>query len=204
MRVNLATVVLFTIAAISVVMTCPATAQKSPGVSPGDGLLIFNGGYISGTAEYTGQSVDGGMLTFVYEKLDFAKPISFGVSLGYGTAQADSGAGLGYVKTTANTIPFFIGGKYWLGKGRLQPYFGLALGMYFTWLTEENVSTGESYDSAGIAGGGMSIPVGLALSIGKSLFINANYTLNWLWASDFFESDIVHAFNLGVGFKLGK
>ncbi len=133
MRFNFVTVALFFIAAVSLVTTSPAMAQKSPGVSPGDGLIIFNGGDTTGTTAETQQDITGGMLTFVYEKLDFQKPLSFGISIGYGSSQADSGAGLEQVSRSVNTVPFYLGGKYWLGKGKLQPYFGLALGMYFSW-----------------------------------------------------------------------
>lgn len=200
MRLNRSTATLFSIALVCFGATCPATAQ----ITPGDGLIIFNGGYTTGKSAQTEQTISGGMISFTYEKLSFDKPLSFGMTLGYGNAHADSGSGAEKIERTINTIPFYLGGKYYLGKNKVQAYLGLALGLYFSWMTSQNVESEESWDSAGISGAGLGVPIGATLSLGETLFINANYTLNWLWSNDYFESDILHAFNLGLGFKVGK
>jgi len=173
-------------------------------VTPGDGLLTVNGGYIFGTSAVTSESVDGGAITLTYEKLDWNKPVSFGFSVGYSSATGDSGSASTQIKTSTNSVPFYLGGKYWLGQNKFQFYIGAALGVYFSWVSSEVVETGESHESVGTTGFGMGIPIGAAVSIGETLFINGNYTLNWLWSNEFFENDLLHAFNIGIGFRLGK
>ena len=89
-----------------------------------------------------------------------------------------------------------------MGKSKLQGYVGTALGIYFNWLQRENAISGQSNSSVAQADFGLGVPVGGTFSIGESVFINANYTLNWLWENDLFENNLLHAFNVGVGFKL--
>ena len=177
------------------------TAQAQ--VSPGDGLLTINGGYITGTSAVTTETVDGNSIMFTYEKLSPVKPMSFGFSLGYSSGTSEATEGSSTLKTSTNSIPMFLGGKYWLGQSKFQFYLGAALGVYFSWLDTEIVETGESYDSVGTTGFGMAIPIGAAVSISEGVIINGNYTLNWLWSNEYFENDIVHAFNIGLGFKVG-
>jgi hypothetical protein len=173
-------------------------------VIPGDGLLTVNGAYVFGTGAATGESIDGGGINLAYEKLDWNKPMSFGFSIGYTSATGDSGVAASRVKTSTNSVPLYLGGKYWLGQNKFQFYVGAALGVYFSWLKTEFVETGESSDSVGATGFGMGVPIGAAVSIGETVVINGNYTLNWMWSNDFFDNDLLHAFNIGLGFRLGK
>jgi hypothetical protein len=190
-------------ALMTAVLLLATTAVAKAQVTPGDELLILNAGYLTGTSAATDSTVDGAALTLTYEKLDWDKPLSFGFSIGYGTAQGDSGRGADRVEFSTNTVPFYMGGKYWLGKNKIQGYVGVAIGVYFSWLNAQHVDTGESYSSVGTTGLGLGVPLGGALSIGKSVFVNANYTLNWLWENDLFKDDLLHSFNVGIGLKLG-
>jgi hypothetical protein len=171
-------------------------------VEPGNGLIIFNAGHVWGTSALTDDSVDGGALTFTYEMLQPVKPLSIGINIGYSSAQGDSGAGADQIKTNTNSVPFFFGGKYWLGKNKFQAYVGAAFGIYFSWFSRELVTTGERYDSIGDTGFGMAIPLGMAVSVSDKMFISANYTLNWLWEGDLLKDDILNSVNIGLGFKV--
>jgi hypothetical protein len=97
----------------------------------------------------------------------------------------------------------YVGGKYWLGKSKIQGYLGAAIGVYFTWLDRQNVATGESFSSVEKTGFGLGVPIGGTFSIGETVFINANYTLNWLWENELLKNDLLHSFNLGLGYKFG-
>lgn len=200
MRVPVLARISVLIAAAAFVTAGTAAAQ----IGQGDGLLVFNGGYVTGSSAISGENIDGGIISFAYEKLDWSSPFSFGFSIAYTSVDGDSGSGSNRVRTSANSVPMYFGGKYWLGKSKVQGYLGVALGLYFSWLDKEYVETGDSYSSIETTGMGLGIPIGGTFSIGKTVFINANYTLNWLWDNEILKDDLLHAFNLGIGFKLGK
>jgi len=180
------------------VISVPAMAQ----VEPGNALIIFNAGHVWGTSALSEESIDGGALTFTYEMLQPVKPLSIGINIGYSSAQGDTGTGITQVQTSTNSIPFFFGGKYWLGKNKFQGYIGAAFGIYFSWFNSQLVQTGESYNSVGDTGFGMAFPVGMAVSVSDKAFISVNYTLNWLWDSSVLSDDIMNTVNIGLGFKV--
>jgi outer membrane protein W len=186
---------------ISVALLVAATAVAQ--IGPGDGLLTLNGGYVTASSAATDQTIDGGMMSLTFEKLDWANPVSLAFNIGYATASGDSGAGTSRVETSTNSVPVYVGGKYWLGKSKIQGYLGAAIGVYFTWLDRQNVATGESFSSVEKTGFGLGVPIGGTFSIGETVFINANYTLNWLWENELLKNDLLHSFNLGLGYKFG-
>jgi hypothetical protein len=190
-------VFLFAALAISL-MAGTAAAQ----VSPGDGVIIVNGGYMAGKAEVTDESIDGVVISFAYEKLDWQRPVSFGFNLGYSAMSFENTENSENVSREIRTFPMYVGGKGWLGKGRIQGYLGAALGLYFSSLRTTRANSSESTVSS--TGFGMGIPVGGTLSISKGVFINVNYTLNWLWSNQYVKNDILHVVNVGLGFNLGK
>ena len=187
--------------AISVTLLAAGTAVAQ--IGQGDGLLTFNGGYVTASSAATDQTIDGGMISLTYEKLDWENPVSFGINIGYASASGDSGSGSSRVETSTKSVPVYLGGKYWLGKSKIQGYLGVAIGVYFSWLNRENVATGESFSSVERTGFGLGVPIGGTFAIGETVFINANYTLNWLWENELLKDDLLHSFNLGLGFKLG-
>jgi hypothetical protein len=187
--------------AIGVTLLAAGTAVAQ--IGQGDGLLTLNGGYVLGSSAATDQTIDGGMISLTFEKLDSPSPISFGFNIGYASASGDSGSGTSRVETSTNSVPVYAGAKFWLGKSKIQGYLGVAIGMYFSWLNSEIVATGESFSSVEKTGFGLGVPIGGTFSIGETVFINANYTLNWLWDNELLKDDLLHSFNLGLGFKLG-
>lgn len=176
----------------------PAAAQ----ITTGDGLITVNGGYVAGNAEINDQSIDGVVINVTYEKLDWQRPVSFGFNLGYSTISFEDTEDDELVSREIRTFPMYIGGKGWLGKGRVQGYLGAGLGLYFSSLRTTIGNTSETTVSS--TGFGLGIPVGGTFSISKGVYINLNYTLNWLWSSAYFKNDILHAVNVGLGFNLGR
>ena len=189
-------------------------ANAHAGVKPGDGLLILNVGYAMATSKSTGDAIDGAFFGLDYQKLDWNKPVSGGFSIAYGEIhESISGADSTEADITVSTVPVYLGGKYWLGSGdgRLQGYLGLAFGTYFSQLKTSVTSTvgiqdetySGSFTSETALGFGLGVPVGVALSLGESLLLTANYTLNWLWENEFLDNDILNSFSLGVAFRFG-
>jgi hypothetical protein len=189
------------VVAMSVTLLAAGTAVGQ--IGQGEGLLTFNGGYVTASSAVTDRTIDGGVISVTFERLDWKSPFSVGFNIGYASASGDSGSGNSRVETSTNSIPVYVGGKYWLGKSKIQGYLGAAIGVYFSWLDREVVATGESFSSIEKTGFGLGVPAGGTFSIGETVFINANYTLNWLWDNELLKDDLLHSFNLGLGFKLG-
>lgn len=186
------------------------------GVTPGHSVLIVNVGYASGKSVTTGENVDGGIIGLDYQKLGWNGGWSGGFSIGYGEIQQTiTGTGVGAdtteVDNTISSVPIYLGGKYWIGSGenRFQGYVGLAFGMYFSELTTSATGTvgkqpvSGSYTSESTLGFGLGVPVGVSFSLGESILLTANYTLNWLWDNEFLDNDIMNNFSLGLGFRFG-
>jgi hypothetical protein len=176
-------------------------------IEPGDGLLIVNAGYAAGNLSGGADTGEGGVIAVTFEKLDWGQPASMFFNLGYSEISSEIKRVDGRADSLTvhvNTLPMFIGGKGYLGEGSLQGYVGLSLGVYFTSTEIALTDTGGNYNKRHSMGLGMGVPIGLNLSIGKTLFINANYTLNWLWGNDALSSNAIHTANLGIGFKTGK
>jgi hypothetical protein len=180
------------------------TGSALANITPGDGLLIFNAGYANGKSATTGDNVDGNIISLTYERLDWGKAASFGFNIGYSSLAQETTEGSDPVNRTITTWPFYFGGKGYVGQGALQPYLGVALGIFFSTLKTSVGESGDDFTSVTRTGWGMAVPVGLTLAIGKTLFLNGNYTLNWLWSNNYFENDIMHVVNVGLGINLGK
>ena len=67
----------------------------------------------------------------------------------------------------------------------------------------EEEEVGGSYTSESALGFGLGVPVGVVLSLGETIMLDAHYNLNWLWGNDFLDNDIINAFSVGIGFKFG-
>jgi len=187
-----------------VLLASAATAA----IEPGDGLLIVNAGYATGELSGGAGTGEGGIIAVTFEKLDWDKPASMYFNLGYSEISSemtmDINGEMKSVTEHVNTLPMFIGGKGYLGEGSLQGYVGLSFGVYFTRVERAVTNTGENFTKWHSMGLGMGVPIGLNLSVGKTLFLNANYTLNWLWGNDALKDNAIHTANLGIGFKTGK
>jgi outer membrane protein W len=175
-------------------------------VEPGDAVMTVNLGYAVSNFAGTDITVDGGQISLAYEKLDWGKPASFGFAIAYMSLQGEDDVTpvSNRTRTSIQSLPLYLGGKYWLGQSKIQGYLGVALGVYFSWLEITLAQTGEEVSRSSATDFGIAVPLGGTLSISQSMFINANYTLNWLWDSRFLKDDLLHTFNVGLGWKLGK
>jgi len=131
----------------------------------GDSVIFFNLGYATGKSAISGDNVSGGLAMLEFQKRDFGGPISGGLSIGYGELHESVAGDSLRVDYSLRTVPLMIGGRYWLGEGRLQGNVGIAFGMYFSRLTRSRVPTtsttieGATYTDDAAADFGLSIPV---------------------------------------------
>ncbi len=185
------------VAGLVCLLAGPAAAQ----VEAGDGLVWFNGGAALGKGAKYGETINGVVVSFAYEKREWDAPTSVGISIGYAEIDDEVPSGNDNINYSIRTIPFYLGGKYWFGQSRLQGYAGLALGIYLGTQRESTVGTPTDDWNASATGFGLGVPVGAAISLSDSVLLNVNYTFNWLWGNDFLKNDALHTFSIGIGFK---
>jgi hypothetical protein len=176
------------------------------GIGPGDNVISFKIGYATGKAAVSGVTVDGPVFAFNYEKMAWDKPVAFLLSIGFSeVSKEESGSGSTTRPTTRQieTWPIYLGAKGYLGQGAFQGHLGATLGLYYSTVETTVTRTGEEYASWGASGWGLGVPLGVTALIGDTVFINAEYFLNWMWSNDAFDNDLLHTFLLGVGFTWG-
>ena len=199
---------MFKIASVSMsllLLAGVATAQ----VGPGDDVISFNIGYAKGKAAVTGTTVDGPVFAFNYENLAWDKPVAFLFSIGWSEVSTqESGSSItGGTKSFTKQIetwPIYLGAKGYLGQGAFQGHLGASLGLFFSTVETAVTRTGEEYARWGASGWGLGVPLGITVFMGDTVFINAEYFLNWMWSNEAFDNDLLHTVLLGVGFNLGK
>jgi len=185
------------------------TGVATAGIAPGDKLISFNIGYASAEAAVSGSTVEGPVFAFNYESLAGDRPVSFFFSTGWSEVskeESGSGAGSGTDSFTRqiDTWPIYLGGKYYIGQGSFQGHLGASLGLYFSTVETSVTQTGSEYAKWSSSGWGMGVPLGITLSMGDTVFIIADYFLNWMWGNDAFDSDLMHTALLGIGFNLSN
>jgi len=168
-----------------------------------DFLLTGSVMYTTSTLKDTGEQIDGAGFGLTIEQLGSQDPVSFGISFAYYSMYAENNeAGL-VTKATVNSYPIYLMGRYWFGKGALQTYIGGAFGVYFSERSLTTV-TDQTHTSFGMSGTGLSVPLGIALSVTEKVYITAGYSFNWLIDNDFLEDGIVHAVGFGLGINFGN
>lgn len=192
---------------IVIVALAAVTQTAFASIGPGDGVLIVTTGVTVGETETDKEVVSGANFFLSYDKLDWERN-SFMFMIGYIEAQ-DSTNTPDYlvgtidddvVNVNATTVPIYLGGKGWTGKGALQGYLGLGFGVYFTTveLTVPSLNT-TSKDS--MTGFGLGIPLGLTLSLGKTVLLNGNFLLNWLWSNSYYKNNLAYTGTVGIGLR---
>jgi hypothetical protein len=175
----------------------------------GDSVLFVNVGYSNGKSAVSGDNIDGAFVLLDFQKMDWAKPISAGVSAAYGEIQQSVTEDSSRSDYTISTLPILLGGKYWFGKKNLQAYLGLAFGIYFSHLEGTfsrdvgRLAIGGEFSSETGVGFGLGVPVGVTLSAGETVMLNLSYVLNWLWDSEYLDGDLMHAVGVGLGLRFG-
>ena len=141
-------------------------------VAPGDELFTVAGGYGFGEATVSGETIDGGSISFAFDKLGGAKPLSILFAFGYSTLTSDTQESGELVKRSISSVPFYLGAKYWLGQGKLQAYAGAAVGVYFSRLETTVIATEESFTAVQSTGWGMAVPLGLSVALTDDVLLN--------------------------------
>jgi len=134
---------MFRIAMVSITVLLFLAGTANATIEPGDGLIIFNGGYATGKAAISGSTLDGPIVSFGYEKLGWNNSVAFFLSVGWSEISRDETVGSSSITRQTETWPFYLGGKRYFGRGRFQGNLGVGLGMYFTTVETAVTQTGE-------------------------------------------------------------
>jgi len=188
---------------LALILCIPGAAKAQ--IEFGNSNLIFNAGWLSGTLAGSGESASGNIVSITYENVGAPGGSAGFFSVGYGEISADQIDSItsDTITRSVTTIPVYLGGKKYFGTSKLQFHVGVSFGIYFSTLTTSDKITGEDYSSWSTTGFGMGFPIGLTLTLGKTLFVNGEYVLNWTWSNEALKSDILNAVVVGLGFRWG-
>ena len=119
--------------------------------------------------------------------------------IGFGFIKLNASETTGAVKTdyTINSYPVYYSPKYIFGEKNIKPFIKASLGVQYADLrAETNLISVHDMDFGFYGGGG----VGLMISLGEKLFINAEYNIDWASNSAYADGWINSASG-GIGFK---
>ena len=160
--------------------------------------LTGTGSYVIGKNTQSGQTIDGASLALTLEGMRGAD-VSLGLSLAYASMNGEENDAGVVTKRRVSSMPAYLFVKYWLGDGDVRGYVGGALGVYISFLDTTTINDNRQ-TTDGMSGAALAVPAGFVYSLGDRMFLNFNYTLNWLIDNDYLENGIIHAFGLGLGF----
>jgi hypothetical protein len=169
---------------------------------PGSSFMILNFGWTMANPDGVDADIDGNTFSLSYEKTDFEGVWSLGFALAYSKMSADSVTANGQSLDRLNklgyeVLPISVFCKAMFGSEKLRAYVGAGLGIHFSNITyfTNNVQV-TAFESgillSGLAGG--------YFFISESVFLNANYSLNWM-NNSYYENSMAHNINLGLGFQ---
>jgi hypothetical protein len=166
--------------------------------------LTGTGSYVLGKSEQSGQTLDGASFALTLEGMRGSDPpLSLGLSLGYASMDGEENDAGRVTKRTVDSMPLYLFVRMWLGEGDAKGYVGGGIGVYMSFLESTNAINNRT-TITGHSGFAFAIPAGFVYSLNERVFLNFNYTLNWLVDNDYLENGIINAFGLGLGFLLGN
>lgn len=154
---------------------------------------LFNLGYASMQPEGEDVDLNGFTANFQYEYLNGGQFLAYGLSVSYAEGTGSN--------TTANykyhswPVTFML--KGFVGGDKVRGYLKGQAGFQSTTARKEgpNLIT-EAWDTGLTAGGG----VGGNFAINDRLFVNLEYTANWI-DSDFYDTQLIHTIQVGLGIQ---
>jgi hypothetical protein len=165
-------------------------------------LLMFNASYGFGKHNLTGEDLEGYGFSGAYEKVDWQGQFGGGFSISWISFENDSTAAStpDSASYTIDSYPIYLYGKRYFGSPNARFYIGLGMGVH---VSKVKRFKGDSQTQTEDKFGGVALgaPVGLYLFLSRGLFVNVNYTFNYLKDSPF-QDDLLHMGSVGIGFQM--
>ena len=190
----------FTTACIALLMLTAAGAAAE--IGPGRAMISVGGSYFGGELQSTGDVVHGTAFNLGLDVVHPNKPVSLLVALSWGQMTRDDNENGSAVERSVRTWPTFIGARFWLGPQWIKFSVGAAAGIWFGALDVK--ADGVTVFSSGDEGFGLSVPLGMSLSVSRGINLNANYAANWIMDSQYLKNDLLHSVNVSLGLSWGK
>jgi hypothetical protein len=168
-----------------------------------------SGFWFTGTGYYTfaknaqsDKMIDGAGVAATLEGMRGTN-VSLGLSLGYASMDGESSEEGVSTRRRVSSMPAYLLVRYWLGDAgeSLRGYAGGAAGVYISFLDTTDLETTRQ-TTLGTSGLALAVPVGFVYSVGERMFLNVNYTLNWLVDNEFLDNGLTHVVGVGLGFSL--
>ena len=187
------------VAALGLVVLSAFVAPAAAEVGPGHAMITVSGSYALGKLEANQELVEGAALNMALDVFTRTKPISFLVVLSWAQMTRQDAESDGLFERRVHASPLLFGAKFWLGPRRFKLNAGAALGIWFGSL--RTTLDGQEVARVADEGFGLSVPVGLSISITRGTNINAGYTLHVFEDNSFLTDNILHSVNVGFGFS---
>lgn len=184
---------------IFVLMASTALAAE---LRQGATILTMDGSFVSMVTDPAAQTSYGSGGILSYEKLSSNANWTAGFRFHYFKVQEDyKGPEDQSVHGEYNDILLQLTGRYFLElHPRLKGYAGVGMGFKFTTFT---ITTDGSPFEDNESNFSLSLPVGVDAYLTNDIFINLNYTFNFLATTSYLRHDIVNSFQAGIGFQFG-
>ena len=166
--------------------------------------LTGTGAYAIGKNTQSDQMIDGAAMAVTLEGMRGAN-VSLGLSLAYATMETELNVGGVATKYRVSSMPAYVVLRYWLGpeENPVRGYVGGAVGLYISFLDTTNLNENKQ-TTLGMSGVALGVPVGFIYTLNERLFLNVNYSLNWLADNDYLDNGLLHAFGFGLGFTFAN
>ncbi len=165
-------------------------------------IVTMDGSFVSMVTDPAAQTSYGSGGVFSYEKLSSNANWTAGFRFHYFKVKEDyKGPEEQDVHGEYNDILLQLKARYFLElHPRLKGYAGVGMGFKFTTFT---ITTDGSPFEDNESNFSLSLPVGVDAYLTDKIFINLDYTFNFLATTSYLRHDIVNSFQAGIGFQFG-
>ena len=161
-----------------------------------ENMVTFSGGYAIANVADIDQKGTGWKVNGLYEFNPSGSKIAHGFSFGYITVSATEGTGADYIKQTVNSLPICYAPKWMFGTEKIKGFVKGVLGMHFSAVKREGMSTLDDNDFGfygGVGAGGM-------FFLKENFFLNIEYELAYI-SNAWYKDKLMNTIGGGIGFR---
>ena len=190
------------IAGVTFLVLLFAAGTASADLRPGTTLLTLDGSYVSMVTDPAAQTSYGPGGTLTWEKLSANANWTAGFRFHYFTVDEDYlGPEKQDIHGEYDNILLQLTSRYFLHVNpTFHVYAGMGFGLRFATFT---ITTDGNPFEDSESKFALSLPVGVDVHLTDHVFLNLNYTFNFLSDTSYLRHDIVNSYQAGIGFQWG-
>lgn len=154
-------------------------------------------GYVSVKNAGTGNSSDGYNVVGSLERLVMQDNALVGFNFGFIRSDDEFMTLKDTVKYVMTTYPVMLSIRFLTGTEKFKVYLGIGAGIHVSTLDQSNEVSEKITEPA------LNLPVGFNWFFNDAIYLNLNYGFNF-FSDSFYQNNIVHQVNLGVGIQFGN